>query len=205
MGKRGSSSGFSGQTPGATETRGAEAGTPFVSFPPSQLHPEGEPVVTERAGEYHYERPVPDVSDVSLDFNSNDYKQALREFNVRVVLQRDGSIKANAGPLFPRARTFKTPEAFQAEVEKRIKVVRRRYEQEAERLKAGRLTQLEAESIKTHVRKMSKSMAVTRINRELRERALSYRYSMEAADAALASLETVVDRARAYARHNGKE
>lgn len=197
--------GSGGQTPGAPEMQGAENGRPFVSFPPSKLHPEGEPVVTERGGEYHYERPVPDVSDVSLDFNSDDYKAAMREFNARVSLQEDGSITAKAGPLFPRARTFKTPEAFRDEVEKRIITIRRRYEQEAERLKAGRLTQLEAENIKTQARKMSKSMAVSRINRDLRERALSYRYSMEAADAALARLETVVRRAHAYARYNGKE
>lgn len=209
MGKRGSSSGFNGgQTPGAPETKGAEPkGEVFASFPPSKLHPDGEPIVTKHGDEYHYERtmPVQDVDDATLDYESADYKQALREFNARVSLRKDGSIEAKAGPLFPRTRVFKTPEAFAAEAEKRIQVIRRRYEQEAERLKAGRLTQIEAESIKTTARKMSKSMAISRINRDLRERALSYRYSIEAAARALGKIQQVVDRAHAYARYNGKE
>lgn len=181
-------------------------GEVFARFAPTQLHPEGEPIVTKHGDEYRYERsmPVQDVDDATIDRGSDDWKQALREFNARVSLRADGSIEAKAGPLFPRSRVFKTPEAFAAEAEKRIRTIRTRYERDRERLKAGRLTQLEAESIKSKARNKSRSMAASAINRQLREAAMSARMGVEAADAALEKIKQVVDRAQSYARYRGK-
>ena len=178
----------------STESKLAEV---FASFAPSQRHPDGEPLVTKRGDEYHYERTVPNVDDRPIDQSSDDWKAVARTLNMFAAVNSDGSVTVRPEGLYTRRRTFKSPEAFRADVEKRLQSARERFQHDLDRLRAGRLTRSEAENIKAAARKGSRSMASMKINQMLADSIMTARMGAQIASLGLSRLDGIVDRMKA--------
>ena len=172
-------------------------GTDFASFPPTALNGSGERVVTlTNDGDYIYSRSIPSVSDTRIDTNSADYKRALRDFNVKAQFNADGSVQVSNGGLFSRKQKFKTTSDFQKEANKRIDNRIDYWKSEESRIKSGRLTQIEAENIKSKVRNESKSMAIKDINNSFKQQIAQARTYSAAGDDMKRRLSAAINNAR---------
>ena len=191
MGGRGGSSGFSGGS-GATIQ-----GTDFVSFPPTPLNKQGERVVTlTDDGDYIYSRAIPNFSDTTIDTNSLEYKRALRDYNVKAQFNADGSVTVAKGGLFSRKQKFKSINDFQNEADKRIDTQVNRWKSEENRVKSGRLTQLEAEKIRLTVRNNTPSMALKDIHKGFKEQIATSRTYVKAGEDMKRRLKRVINNAK---------
>lgn len=145
-------------------------GSDFASFSPTALNSSRERVITlTNDGDYIYSRTIPNFNDTRIDTNSSEYKRALREFNIKAQFNADGSVSVANGGLFSRKQKFKNTSDFQKEANKRIDSRINYWKSEESRVKSGKLTQIEAESIKSTVRNKSKSMAIKDINNAFKE------------------------------------
>lgn len=173
-GNMGSASSAGGSTAG---------GSDFASFSPTALNSSRERVITlTNDGDYFYSRAIPNFNDIRIDTNSSEYKRALRDFNVKAQFNADGSISVANGGLFSRKQKFKNTSDFQKEVDKRIDSRINYWKSEENRVKSGKLTQIEAESIKSTVRNKSKSMAIKDINNAFKEQITQARTYSEAGE-----------------------
>lgn len=142
----------------------------FVSFAPSALHPNGEPIIAQdQSGGYRYLGTVPNWTQIQVDRNSPEYKQIQRDYNMKWTVHKDGSVTVQKGGLYPREKKYKTQKEFRRDVEKRIDS-RSRYDDTAFNNKVhGKLTQIEAENLKTIARNNSKSQALKKMNAYMKD------------------------------------
>lgn len=142
----------------------------FVSFAPSALHPNGEPIIAQdQSGGYRYLGNVPNWTQIQVDRNSPEYKQTQRDYNMKWTVHKDGSVTVQKGGLYPREKKYKTQKEFRRDVEKRIDS-RSRYDDTAFNNKVhGKLTQIEAENLKTIARNNSKSQALKKMNAYMKD------------------------------------
>ena len=158
----------------------------FASFSPDSLHPDGEPVIAKTEdGGYRYMGSIPQWNEVTVDKQSQDYKQAKQDYNVRLSVLSDGTVKVEKGGLFERGKTFKSVKEFQKDAEKRIDSRSRFDIAEKNSLQSGRIPQIQAEYFRGVVRKNSSSMALKKMTNGITQ-------SMQAVKARLA----VADMAR---------
>lgn len=192
MGSRGGSSGSKGGGGGS-----AIQGKDFASFPPTPLNKQGERVVTlTDDGDYIYSRAIPNFSDTTIDTNSLEYKRALRDYNVKAQFNADGSVSVAKGGLFSRKQKFKNINDFQNEADKRIDTQVNRWKSEENRVKSGRLTQIEAESIRLTVRNNTPSMAIKNINKGFKEQITTSRTYAKAGEDMKRRLKRVISNAK---------
>lgn len=177
----------------ASET--SKNGTDFVSFAPTALSKKRERVVSVNSdGEYIYSRPIPNFTEAKIDTASSEYRRALQDYNIKAKFNNDGTITVTSGGLFSRKQSFKTAEDFQKEANNRINSRKDYWDRQEQRIKSGRLTQLEAESIKTTVRNNTKSMAIKNINKDFRDRITEARMYSQAAEDMKRRLNNTIER-----------
>ena len=166
----------------------------FVSFAPTGLRPEGEPIIAKTAdGGYRYLGEIPDYDRIRVDSNSDEYKQAEKDFNVTVRMYADGTLKVMKGGLYDRTKTYKDAEAFRKDVKKRIDARSSYDTKELDSLKQGRISQLEAESFRGIVKKNSSSMAVKKMNDTMRTNMQNVKARIKVADKAREKADRVTD------------
>lgn len=130
--------------------------------------PRGEVVVVKNEnGEYVYKGYI-DKSDVRVDTSSAEYKQALRDNNVKVKFNANGTVTVTSGGLFDRKRTFKTIEAFQQEANSRIDRNIEYDKRQAERTRKGIISQLHAENIRSDFSSKTSGDAKRAVEKQLR-------------------------------------
>lgn len=172
-------------------------GTDFVSFPPTSLTKQRQRVITlTDDGNYIYSRAIPNFSESKIDTNSREYKRALRDFNVKAQFNADGSVSVANGGLFSRKQKFKNINDFQKEANKRIDNQVNRWKSEENRVKSGRLTQIEAENIRLTVRNNTPSMAIKAIHKGFEEQITISKTYIKAGEDMKRRLDRVVNNAR---------
>lgn len=172
-------------------------GKDFVSFPPTALNKQGERVVTlTDDGSYIYSRPIPNFSNSTIDTNSPEYKRALRDYNVKAQFYADGSVSVSKGGLFSRKQKFKNINDFQNEANKRIDNQVNRWKSEENRVKSGRLTQIEAENIRLTVRNKSSAIALKDIHKGFKEQITTSRTYIKAGEDMKRRLKRAINNAR---------
>lgn len=162
----------------------------YVSLPPTRLHPEGEPVIVETSdGSYRYTGQAPQWTRMRVDRSSDEYKRAIREYNIRFTTHADGTVTAQKGGLYQREKKYKSMRDFRRDAEKRINS-RGSYDWNDFNSRAhGNVTQIEAESFRTIVRNNSSSMAIKKIKREIDSR-------MQTAYTRYTALQDAIERIR---------
>lgn len=173
------------------------AATFFVSFAPTALSDQRERVITlTENGDYIYSRKIPNFDDVKIDTSSAEYKRALRDFNVKAQFNADGSVSVASGGLFSQKQKFKNTGDFQKETYKRIDNNISYWKSEENRVKSGKLTQLEAENIKSTVKGKSKSMAIKEINNGFKEQIAQAKTYTAAGDDMKRRLSVAINKAK---------
>lgn len=171
-------------------------GTDFVSFSPTAGNKNGERVVTMTANdEYQYSRQIPSF-DSKIDTSSQDYRRALSDYNVKAKFNENGTVSVSSGGLFSRKQTFNSIDSFHKEANSRIDKQKKYWDEQESRIKSGKLTQIEAENIKTTVRNNSKSMAIKKINDGFKERIMEARTYSQAGTDMKQRLSNAVDKAK---------
>lgn len=182
---------------GSSDSSIAIQGTDFVSFAPTALSNQRERVITlTENGDYIYTRAIPNFDDTKIDTNSAEYKRAIRDFNVKAQFNSDGTVSVGNGGLYSRKQKFKNSNDFQTETNKRIDNRLKYWETEESRVKSGRLTQLEAENIKSAVKGKSKSMAIKEINNNFKEQITETRTYIAAGEDMKRRLSTAISKAK---------
>lgn len=182
---------------GSSDNSIAIQGTDFVSFAPTALSEQRERVITlAENGDYIYSRKIPNFDDVKIDTSSAEYKRALRDFNVKAQFNADGSVSVASGGLFSRKQKFKNTGDFQKETYKRIDNNISYWKSEENRVKSGKLTQLEAENIKSTVKGKSKSMAIKEINNGFKEQITQAKTYTAAGDDMKRRLSVAISKAK---------
>lgn len=145
-----------------------------VRMPPNWLNKEGEIIVAkDENGKYIYKVGF-DKTDYKIDTNSDEYKAALRAYNIFAKFSSDGKVTVNKGGLFAKKRTFKTIEEFSAEADKKINALIKYHESKAEATKQGRISQIESELLKGWIRDDTPN-ALTRMNKQMKKSLMSSR------------------------------
>lgn len=176
-------------------------GSDFASFSPTALNGSRERVITlTNGGDYFYSRAIPNFNDIRIDTNSSEYKRALRDFNVKAQFNADGSVSVANGGLFSRKQKFKNTSDFQKEANKRIDSRVNYWKSEENRVKSGKLTQIEAESIKSTIKNKSKSMAIKDINKSFKEQITQARTYSEAGEDIKRRLSIAISNSRKNSR-----
>lgn len=166
----------------------------YVRFPPTLLHPEGQPiVVTNGSGEYIYKGGF-DKSDKAIDTGSAEYKRALRDYNIKAAFNADGSVSVTKGGLYSQKRTFKTIDAFQADANKRIDNLVAYHDRQAENTRRGVISQLQAENFKPIVRNNISSMAIKEMSKQLENDLLTARTNAAAGRDMKARLSNAIEK-----------
>ncbi|MBP5717720.1 MAG: hypothetical protein J6X53_01915 [Abditibacteriota bacterium] len=106
-------------------------------------------LVTINDGEYRYQSYIP-TYDKKIDTSDPEYKRALRGNNIKVKFTANGEAVVTKGGLFSKGRTFKTIDAFQQEANRRLDAQAERGKSEFSRIQSGRMTQIEAENLKSY-------------------------------------------------------
>ena len=184
-----------GQAKASSGNSGLRNGeTPFVSFAPTGLRPDGEPIIAKTAdGGYRYMGNVPDWDRIRVDSESDDYKQAQRDFNVTVRMDTDGKITVKKGGLYDRDKSYKDAEAFRTDVKKRIDARSSFDKREKDSLTQGRISQIEAEYYRGIVRKNSSSMAVKKITEGMQNNMQTVKTRLEVAEKAKRKADQAID------------
>lgn len=166
----------------------------FVSFTPTALHPQGEPIIAKLAdGGYRYMGYIPAYDNIRVDSESSDYKQAQRDFNVRASMSEDGRITVQKAGLYDRKKTFKDAESFRKDVIKRIDSRSQFDKNELDSLKKGRISQIQAEYYRGVVRKNTSSMAIKKMNEGIKNDMHSIKARIEVAEKAKTRINQVID------------
>lgn len=189
-GGRGGSGG--GGSASVSNLRNGES--PFVSFSPTSLKPEGEPIIARTAdGGYRYMGHIPNYDDIRIDRGSADYKQAQRDYNVKVSMTADGQIAVQNAGLYNRKKIFKDTETFRKDVVKRIDSRSQFDKDELDSLKKGRISQIQAEYYRGVVRKNTGSMAIKKMNEGIRNNMQAIKERLTVAENAKAKVNQIVD------------
>ncbi len=147
MGGRGGSSGLSAQK--------SQSGEPFAYI---KQGGKTTAFVTRDGDEYKFSKAVP-TDGKRIDTASAEYKAALRDYNIKAQFHENGKVTVLKGGLFNRKKEFSSVDSFVSESNRRIDSLVERSRAEQRRYKQGRLTQLEAENIKSTVQKKTVSDA----------------------------------------------
>ncbi len=162
----------------------------FASFPPTSLHPDGEPVIAKTAdGGYRYLGYIPKEDDVTVDKSSQDYKQAKRDFNVKLAIAKDGTVQVSEGGLYSRQRTFNSLSAFRADALKRLDRSSQHDKDQMESLQSGRISQIQAEYFRGIVRKKSSAAALKDMKNAMAENVKAVKARLEVAENAKTKLK----------------
>ena len=168
--------------------------TPFVSFAPTPLRPEGEPIIARsNDGRYRYMGNIPKYEDIRVDTESSDYKQAQRDYNVTARFYPDGQVKVVKGGLYDRDKTYKSAEDFRKDVSKRIESRASFDKQELSSIQKGYISQIEAEYYRGIVNKNSSAQAVKKMNEGIKGDMASVKARLEVADKAKRRINQVID------------
>lgn len=166
--------------------------TAFVSFQKSKLNPNGKPIVTKtQDGGYRYLGYIPKEDDVTVDKSSQDYKQAKRDFNVKLSVAKDGTVQVSNGGLYSRQRTFKSVLEFKNDALKRIDKISQIDKDKMKSLQSGRISQIEAEYFKGIVRKKSQAAALKDMKYAMAENVKAVKARLEVAENAKAKLKMI--------------
>ena len=180
----------------APEGRLKQGETPFVSFPPTPLKPEGEAIIAKTAdGGYRYMGNIPAWDSISTDSGSDEYKQALRDYNVKARFYPDGHVEVVKGGLYDRAKNYKNTNEFRDDVTKRIDSRSEYDKRERDSIEQGRISQIKAEYYRGVVRKNSSSMAIKQMNEGIRSDMKSIKTRLEVAEKAKRKLNQVIENA----------
>ena len=143
----------------------------YVSLPPTKLNPQGQAVIVETPdGSYRYTGQAPKWTEMRVDRGSDEYKRAVREYNILLTRHADGTVTVQNGGLYQREKKFKSMRDFKRDAEKRIDS-RGSYDfHDFNSRVHGNVTQIEAESFRSIVRNNSSSMALKKIKQEIDSR-----------------------------------
>ena len=116
---------------------------------------------------YKYTGNIPETYfNKKVDTQSNDYKRALRENNVKYQIHSDGSVMVAKGGLYDRKRTFKSEKDFRNETNKRIDANIAFEKKQMDATKSGRMSQIAADHVKTVFNNNPVSQAARIIEKE---------------------------------------
>lgn len=116
---------------------------------------------------YLYKGNIPETYfNKAIDTQSTDYKMALRENNVKYQVHTNGSVTVTKGGLYERKRTFKSENDFRNETNKRIDANIAFEEKQMNATKNGRMSQIEADNVKTVFKNNPVSQAAKIIEKE---------------------------------------
>lgn len=182
-----------GRSKAGTATKSnANGDEAFVSFPKTKLNPNGKTIVTKtQDGGYRYLGYIPKEDDVTVDKSSQDYKQAKRDFNVKLSVAKDGTVQVSNGGLYSRQRTFKSVSEFKKDALKRIDKISQLDKDKMASLQSGRISQIEAEYFKGIVRKKSQSAALKDMKYAMAENVKAVKARLEVAENAKAKLKMI--------------
>jgi len=171
--------------------------TAFVSFAPTALHPEGEPIIARSdEGRYRYLGNIPDYADIKVDTDSSDYKQAQRDYNVKLRLLSNGGVEVSKGGLYSRARTYTNIDNFKQDVIHRINSRASFDIAELGSLQKGYISQIKAEYYRGLVKKNSSSMALKAMNEAIKGDMQSIKSRLDVAEKAKRKLTQIIDQAK---------
>lgn len=190
----GGGSGGSGGGGSASASNLRNGESPFASFSPMPLKPEGEPIIARTAdGGYRYMGHIPDYDNIRIDRDSADYKQAQRDYNIKASMTANGQIVVQNAGLYNRKKTFKDVETFRKDVIKRIDSRSQFDKDKLNSLKKGRISQIQAEYYRGVVKKNSSSMAIKKMNEGIRNNMQATKERLTVAENAKAKVNQIVD------------
>ena len=180
---------------GTASSGGLRAGeSPFVSFPPTPLKPEGEPIIAKTEdGGYRYMGHIPSWDSIKVDTDSQAYKRAQRDYNVKAVVNSNGEITVKRGGLYARDKTYKNVDAFAKDVKKRIDSSSSFDVSHRESIEQGRISQISAEYYRGIVRNNTSSMAIKKIGESLRQDMSDSKARLDVAEKARRKVDQMVD------------
>ena len=117
-----------------------------------------------------------------IDHGSDQYKQALREYNVRAQVRADGKVTVQSGGLYTRKQTFKSKEAFIADAEKRIDSRMGTYQRMLADSRRGHIPQIQAEIFKSYARNSTAADALGKMRKEMESDIRSAAVGIEAGE-----------------------
>lgn len=171
--------------------------TAFVSFPPTALNPDGEPIIAKTDdGGYRYMGKIPSWDDVKVDTTSDEFKQAQRDYNVTARFYPDGKVEVTKGGLYDRSKSYKSVNDFKKDVTKRIESRRSWDEREQDSLNQGRISQIKAEYYRGIVNKNSSSMAIKKMNEGIRNDMTATKTRLAVAYMAERKIDETINRAK---------
>lgn len=168
--------------------------SPFISFPPTPLKPEGEPIIarTEDGG-YRYMGHIPAWDDIKVDTDSQAYKRAVRDYNVKAVMNSNGEITVKRGGLYARDKTYKNVDAFEKDVKKRIDSSSSFDVSAREGIQQGRISQISAEYFRGVVKNNTSSMAIKKMGESIRQSMADTKARLDVAEKAKRKLGQMVE------------
>lgn len=120
-------------------------------------------------GSYRYLGFIPNWTAMQADRQSQAYKQAIRDYNIKLQTHSDGTVTVEKGGLYSRKRTFKSRSEFIKDADKRLSDSGFRDSVRLSAIARGIIPQIQAESFRSITRRMSSSMATKEMNRQIRE------------------------------------
>jgi len=169
-------------------------------MPKTASNKSGKIVVVRTAdGNYIYRGPLPS-SGRKVDVSSPEYKSALREYNIHVKFNGDGSVSITKGGLYDRKRTFASVESFQKDANARLDKIVSYYNQQESLTRKGRISQISAENLKSSVRNDTPN-ALKKFSKHLEEDAHRSRVMSTAAKDMKNRLSAVISEAKKKKRN----
>lgn len=168
--------------------------TAFASFAPTPLRPEGEAIIARTAdGGYRYMGNIPTWDSIKTDTDSDEYKQAQKDFNVKARFYPDGHIEVVKGGLYDRNKSYKNADAFREDVSKRIDSRSEFDKRDRDSISKGRISQILAEYYRGIINKNSSSMAIKKMNEGIRNDMQTIKTRLEVADKAKRKINQVIE------------
>lgn len=131
---------------------------PFAEFASTSKNPKGSAenvmIVRNAKGDYIFKGNIPKASSIKIDKSSQDYKDTLKQYNVKAAFNSDGSVTVSRGGLYGKKQTFKTDDAFKTDASKKLDTMKQHYQKSLDRREKGFMPQIEAENMKTSMSKM---------------------------------------------------
>lgn len=178
-----------GGATGTTNSKGSSGGrlrsgeTAYVSFSPTKLHPEGEPIIAKTADDsYRYMGKIPEWDDINVDKTSADYNRAKKDYDLTATFTPNGEVIVKKGGLYSRGKKFENINAFKKDAIQRIEA-REKYDlADKNSLINGRISQIQAESYRKIVRENSSSMAIKKMNDDIKDNMQAVKARLEVAE-----------------------
>ena len=120
-------------------------------------------------GSYRYLGFIPNWTTMQADNQSQAYKQAIRDYNIKLQTHSDGTVTVEKGGLYSRKRTFKSKSEFKKDAEKRLSDSGFRDVSRLSDIEKGIIPQIQAENFRSITRRLSSSMATKEMNKQIRE------------------------------------